>query len=149
MPAPSEPASAPGDDALVDALVRASFLTTAVLSTVAADHDLSLTQLRVLAILRDRELKMSQLATYLGLDRSTISGLVDRAESRGLLRRTPSPVDGRGVHVALTPAGRTLAAQGAAEVATALAPTTARIGATEQRRLATLLQRMVPDPSER
>ena len=33
---------------------------------LAADHDLSLTQLRVLGILRDRRLKMSELASYLG-----------------------------------------------------------------------------------
>ena len=81
---------------LIDALVRTAFFTTAVLSRVAAEHDLSLTQLRVLAILRDRQGSMSDLATYLGLDKSTISGLVDRAENRGLLRRTQNPLDGRG-----------------------------------------------------
>ena len=36
---------------LIDALVRVAFFTTAALSRIAADHDLSLTQLRVLAIL--------------------------------------------------------------------------------------------------
>ena len=87
---------------LIDVLARTAFFTTAVLSGVAAEHDLSLTQLRVLAILRDRQGSMSDLASYLGLDRSTISGLVDRAEKRGLLRRTQNPLDGRGVDVALT-----------------------------------------------
>ena len=91
---------------LIDALARTAFFTTAVLSGVAAEHDLSLTQLRVLAILRDRQGSMSDLASYLGLDKSTISGLVDRAEKRGLLRRTQNPLDGRGVDVALTARGR-------------------------------------------
>lgn len=40
----------------------------AVLTKVAADNELSLTQLRVLAILRDRRLRMTALAGYLGLE---------------------------------------------------------------------------------
>ena len=91
--------------------MRTAFSTTAVLSKIAAEHDLSLTQLRVLAILRDRHASMSDLATYLGLDKSTISGLVDRAEKRGLLQRAPNPLDGRGVDVALTAEGIELAEQ--------------------------------------
>ena len=105
---------------LIDALVRAAFFTTAALSRIAADHDLSLTQLRVLAILRDRQASMTDLATYLGLDKSTVSGLVDRAEKRGLLRRTQNPLDGRGVDVALTQRGSELAERGATTVAHAL-----------------------------
>src|SRR5262245_63047969 len=105
------------DSALVDALAQTGFVTTAILTRIAAEHDLSLTQLRVLAILRDRQVRMSELATYLGLDRSTISGLVDRAERRGLVRRTPNADDGRSVDVALTAAGRRVAARGADVVA--------------------------------
>jgi DNA-binding MarR family transcriptional regulator len=128
---------------LIDALVRASFVTTAVLSTVAAEHDVSLTQLRVLAILRDRKGKMSELAAYLGLDKSTISGLVDRAEKRGLLARTPNPDDGRGVDVSLTPAGIELSTGGAAEIAHSLSPMTASLSPAETRRLTALLERML------
>src|SRR5262245_56114690 len=82
-------------DGLVDALEQVSFATMAVLTKVGADNDLSLTQLRVLAILRDRRLRMSALADYLGLEKSTMTGLVARAERRGLLARAPSPEDGR------------------------------------------------------
>ncbi|MGP0022346.1 MAG: MarR family winged helix-turn-helix transcriptional regulator, partial [Streptosporangiaceae bacterium] len=80
----------PGRDShsaeMMDSLVRASFTVIALLSRVAAEHDLSLTQLRVLAILRDREPTMAELATYLGLERSSVSGLIDRAVRRGLVR---------------------------------------------------------------
>ena len=62
---------------LMDSLVQASFAVMAQLSQAAAAHDLSLTQLRALAILRDRNLKMAELATSLGLDRSSVSR-VDR-----------------------------------------------------------------------
>jgi len=130
---------------LIDALVRTAFLTTAVLSKVAADHDLSLTQVRVLAILRDRQVSMSDLASYLGLDKSTISGLVDRAEKRGLLRRTQNPLDGRGIDVALTAGGIELAERGAATVAQALSPLTKTLSVAEARRLTALLERMLGD----
>ena len=140
-------AQSPGADQtpLIDALVRAAFFTTAVLSRVAAEHDLSLTQLRVLAILRDRQGSMSDLASYLGLDKSTISGLVDRAEKRGLLRRTQNPLDGRGIDVALTAGGIELAERGAATVAQALSPLTKTLSVAEARRLTALLERMLGD----
>ena len=93
--AASDPAAQPARGRarkdLIDALVQASFATMAVLNKIGAEHDLSLTQLRVLAILRDRRLKMSELADYLGLDKSTMTGLVDRAEKRGLLGTVRQP----------------------------------------------------------
>src|SRR6202044_3032900 len=129
---------------LIDALARTAFFTTAVLSSVAAEHDLSLTQLRVLAILRDRQGAMRDLAAYLGLDKSTISGLVDRAEKRGLLQRAPNPADGRAVDVFLSPAGTELAERGAALVAQSLSPMTSALTGADARRLTTLLEHILP-----
>jgi DNA-binding MarR family transcriptional regulator len=142
-PDPAAQPTAPGRDDLIDALVRTSFATMAVLTKVAAEHDLSLTQLRVLAILRDRRAQMSELADYLGLDKSTISGLVDRAEKRGLLRRAANPLDGRGVDVFLTAAGSELAARGADQIARSLSPLTSALTPAEARRLTALLERML------
>src|ERR1700733_10701516 len=119
----SDPAAQPTEPDqrdLIDALVRASFAVTALLNRTGAEHDLSLTQLRVLGILRDRRVKMSELADYLGLDKSTISGLVDRAEKRGLLQRAPNPADGRAVDVFLTAEGVQLAGLGEAKIARSL-----------------------------
>jgi len=128
---------------LIESLVRISFVTTAVLSRIAAEHDLSLTQMRVMAILRDRQGGMNELAAYLGLEKSTVSGLVDRAEGRGLLKRTRNPSDGRGVHVSLTDEGASLALRGAREVALALSPMTSVLNGAETRRLTALLDRML------
>jgi DNA-binding MarR family transcriptional regulator len=128
---------------LIDALARTSFVTMAVLSKIGAEHDLSLTQLRMLGILRDRRVKMSELADYLGLDKSTVSGLVDRAQRRGLLQRTPNQADRRVVDVHLTPAGLDLAARGAALVARSLAPLTSSLTPADTRRLTTLLEHML------
>ena len=128
---------------LVDALARSGFATMAVLTRLSAEHDLSLTQLRVLAILRDRRVRMSTLADHLGLERSTLSGLVDRAERRNLLQRAPNRTDGRAVDVLLTAEGARLARRLGAEVQRSLAPMTASLTPAEQRRLRTLLERLL------
>jgi DNA-binding MarR family transcriptional regulator len=128
---------------LIDALVTTSFATMAALNRIAAEHDLSLTQLRVLAILRDRRVKITELADYLGLDKSTISGLVDRAEKRGLLQRAPNPLDGRSVEVFLSPAGAELAGNGAVQIARSLSPMTSALSRADTLRLTTLLERML------
>ena len=142
----TDPAAQSADTAqqdLISALVRASFATTAVLSRVAAEHDLSLTQLRVLAILRDRRVRMSELADYLGLDKSTISGLVDRAEKRGLLQREANPADGRATDVFLTAEGMQLANLGEAEIARSLSPMTGKLTRAETLRLTALLEHVL------
>ena len=99
-----------------------------------------------MVILRDRQASMTDLATYLGLDKSTISGLVDRAEKRGLLRRTQNPLDGRGVDVALTARGVELAERGGATAAQALSPLTKTLSVAEARRLTALLERCSEPP---
>jgi DNA-binding MarR family transcriptional regulator len=130
-----------GQRELIDALVRSSFAVMAVLSRIGAEHDLSLTQLRMLGILRDRRVTMSELADHLGLDKSTISGLVSRAEKRRLIERAPNPADGRAVDVFLTAAGSELAGRGAAQVARALSPMTGELTAGQARQLTALLER--------
>ena len=140
---PAQQVPAAGQDGLVDALAQAAFATMAVLAKAGADNDLSLTQLRVLAILRDRRARITTLAGYLGLEKSTMSGLVERAEKRGLLERAPSADDGRAVEVFLSPAGAKLAERLYARIARSLSPMTGTLTPAEQRRLQTLLERML------
>jgi DNA-binding MarR family transcriptional regulator len=142
-PRPAEQGRATDHDDLVDALVQTAFATMAVLNKVGADNDLSLTQLRVLAILRDRRLRMTALADYLGLEKSTMTGLVDRAEKRGLLERAPGPSDGRAVEVFLSPEGAEFADRLSGHIATSLSALTGGLGPTDRRRLQTLLQRVL------
>ncbi|MET8162260.1 MarR family transcriptional regulator [Sphaerisporangium sp. NPDC005289] len=133
----------PDGEAIVDALAQCAFVVTGALTRVGAEHDLSLTQLRVLGILRDRTLKMSELADFLGLERSTMSGLVERAERRGLLQRARNPVDSRAIDVSMTAAGLVLAEGVRKDLERALAPVTSRLNADERRMVARLLQRML------
>jgi DNA-binding MarR family transcriptional regulator len=140
---PSAPSPPSETAALVDALVQTAFTTMAVLNKVAAENDLSLTQLRVLAILRDRRVGVTALADYLGLEKSSMSGLVERAEKRGLLERTPSESDRRGVHVSLTSEGMKLAEHMYAHVERWLLPLLDTLGPAERTRLRGLLERML------
>jgi MarR family transcriptional regulator, lower aerobic nicotinate degradation pathway regulator len=126
-------------DDLRDALVQVSFVLMAALTEVAAEHDLSLTQLRMLGILRDREPTMADLATFTGLERSTISGLIDRAAQRGLVVRTADPRDGRSVRVGLAKQGRALVPEVTAAIGDRIKPLTGLLSAAEQKRLTALL----------
>jgi DNA-binding MarR family transcriptional regulator len=140
----SRPASRQPDLGIADALVQTSFLVQAILGEVAAEHDLSIIQARLLGVLRDRELRMAQLARVLGLTKSSTTGLVERAEGRGLVQRVAIPVgDERAVHVVLTDAGRELTAQLAPQVARRLTGVVEHLSAANRTRLSSLLTQVV------
>lgn len=133
----------PEREPLVDALSQAAFATMSVLTRVAAENDLSLTQLRVLAILRGRRMRVSALAKYLGLEKSTLSGLVDRAAKRGLVSRAPAADDGRAVEVLLADAGAALGDHVGRRVAAELSALTGSLPADERDTLRGLLEKML------
>ncbi len=133
--------------ALIEALGETSFVTMAVLTKIGADNDLSLTQLRVLGILRDRRPRMAVLADYLGLKKSSMTGLIDRAEKRGLVGRAPSAEDERAVEVFLTPKGAKFVKSLGTQLLAALSPLASGLSTSEQVRLETLLRRMLDAPS--
>jgi MarR family transcriptional regulator, lower aerobic nicotinate degradation pathway regulator len=111
---PPAPAAAAGQLNIIDGLAQLAFVIHGMLERRAAEHDLSIAQARLLGVLRDRTPPMNELARLLGLDKSSISGLVDRAERRGLVVRIPSADDKRAVLVGLTDEGRSLVSQAAA-----------------------------------
>lgn len=134
------------DELVDDALVRSAFQVMGVLTRIGAEHDLSLTQLRVLGILRDRRVRVTDLAAYLGLDKSTLSGLVDRAQRRGLLERGRNRADGRVVEVFITPAGHELDERLREEIRQALAPATGRLDPEQRDHLVRLLELVLAQP---
>jgi DNA-binding MarR family transcriptional regulator len=112
------PTATPAQDhTLVDALAQLSFVVQNTLAEIASEHDLSVIQTRLLGVLRDRTPTMNALGRLLGLDKSSISGLVDRAQRRDLVTRTVSEVDRRVFQVSITDTGRQLAEQVAAQFA--------------------------------
>jgi DNA-binding MarR family transcriptional regulator len=100
--------TSPPELGLVDALAQLSFLVHDTMVEIASEHDLSIIQTRLLGVLRDREPTMNALGRHLGLDKSSISGLVDRAQRRGLVTRTVSATDRRAFQVSITENGRQL-----------------------------------------
>jgi DNA-binding MarR family transcriptional regulator len=134
---------------LVDSLVQSSFLVQGVLRRVAQAHDLSVVQVRLLGILRDREPGVLVLARHLELDKSSVTGLVDRAEGRGLVERVADPDDGRAVRVRLTRTGRALVTRAAAEVEEELRTVAAGLTDPQRRQLAALLSRIASPAAHR
>ena len=130
-------------DGLTDALVPTAFVTMALLNKIGAENDLSLTLLRVLGILWDRRPRMTELAEHLGLEKQTMSGLIARAEKRGLVARAPNVEDGRATDVFLTGDGAKLVQRLHAQMREALVPLTGRLSDADQRLLQELLERML------
>jgi DNA-binding MarR family transcriptional regulator len=110
----SSPADPAGPLTPVDGMAQLSFVIGSLLERQAAAHDLTMAQVRLLGVLRDRTPTMLELAGFLGLDKSSTSGLVDRAERRGLVQRATSATDRRSVRVSLTLEGRALVSAAAA-----------------------------------
>jgi DNA-binding MarR family transcriptional regulator len=132
------------DLGIVDALVQTSFLVQAVIREAADEQDLSIVQARMLGVLRDREPRMAQLAKLLELTKSSTTGLVDRAERRGVVRRTVIPVgDERAIHVVLTDEGRELEQKYTAQVARHLVRLAAGLSETSRARLSKDLSHLV------
>lgn len=72
--------------------------------------DLSLVEYEILVRLseRDGRMRMAQLADALAHSRSRVTHTVSRMEHAGLVRRTNSPEDGRGIICGLTEQGQDL-----------------------------------------
>ncbi|HXJ21371.1 MAG TPA: MarR family transcriptional regulator [Polyangia bacterium] len=128
---------------LVDGLFQLSFHLHGLLARIAGGHDLSLIQVRLLGILRDREPGMLELARYLELEKSSLSGLIDRAERRGLVERIPSREDRRAARIRVTAQGRRLSRIVEDQVATEVAALVGVISRGDQARLTALLSQLV------
>ncbi|MCF3183520.1 MULTISPECIES: MarR family transcriptional regulator [unclassified Streptomyces] len=74
-------------------------------AAAAARYGLTSTQAKVLAQL-DGPVPMRGLASLLACDASNVTGIVDRLEARGLVRREPEPRDRRVKNVVATEEGR-------------------------------------------
>lgn len=143
MPPPPAPSPVAEDLGLVDALAQLSFLVQGALAEIAGQYDLSVIQTRLLGVLRDREPTMNQLGRHLGLDKSSITGLVDRAQRRGLVTRTVSAVDRRSFQVSITDTGRQLVAQIAAQFAEQIERCAEPLPEADRKRLSRMATRIV------
>jgi DNA-binding MarR family transcriptional regulator len=128
---------------IVTALVRSAFLVDAVYAESAREHGITPQQGQLLCVLMAQPYGMGELGAVLRLAKSSLTGLVDRTERNGLVRREPDPRDQRAVRVALTPRGRTLAAGFYAETCRRIEQLPAGLDAADRDVLADLLGRVV------
>jgi DNA-binding MarR family transcriptional regulator len=125
------------------ALVRLSFLVQSIYAEVAERHGLTTAHAQLLCVVKDMPRGMSELARMLRLEKSSLSGLVDRAEQRGLLCRRTEGDDRRTIRVALTEAGQPLVEAFYAEVAQRLETVAQMLPPRDEARFTELASRIV------
>ena len=130
---------------VVGALVRSAFLVNAVYAESGREHGLTPQQGQLLCVLMGKPYGMGELGATLRLAKSSLTGLVDRTERNGLVRRETDPQDMRAVRVALTPQGRRLAEEFYTETCRRVDELAAGLGAAERDVLASLLGRVLVD----
>ncbi|HEY0474749.1 MAG TPA: MarR family transcriptional regulator [Kribbella sp.] len=126
-------------------LVRLTFLVQHLYSEVGRGCDLTVAQAQMLCTLSEGTLGMAELSGSLGLERSSMTGLVDRAEQRGLVVREADPRDRRAVNVTLTPAGSAAVHRFHGQLTKRLEELLADFPPTERERFARSLRRIVAD----
>jgi DNA-binding MarR family transcriptional regulator len=129
-------------------LMRFFFTQRGELPSWGAGFGLSPVQCHVLHLIEPgRPLAMNRLAATLSCDASNVTGLVDRLEARGLVRRRPSPADRRVKVLDLTPTGSRLRAQLLRRMTGQPLPLS-RLSVREQRILVRMLERLVDEESD-
>src|SRR6202040_418333 len=124
-------------------LMQLFFFQRANLPPLAAELELSPAQCHVLHLIEPgRPIPMGRLAETLACDASNVTGLVDRLESRGLVRRRASAGDRRVKVLDLTPKGSRLRAL-LLDRMTAPPATLRRLSVREQRALVRILTRLL------
>jgi DNA-binding MarR family transcriptional regulator len=126
-------------------LVKFFFAQREHLPASCTEIDLSPAQCHVLHLIEPgRPLPMGRLAETLSCDASNVTGLVDRLEARGLVRRQASEHDRRVKVLELTPAGARLRAQMLTRMAERSLPL-GRLSREQQRTLVKILEALVAD----
>lgn len=124
-------------------LMKLFFAQRADLPTVASEFELSPAQCHVLHLIEPgRQVPMGRLAESLACDASNVTGLVDRLESRGLVRRLPSHEDRRIKVLELTREGLRLRST-VFERMTRPPESLGRLSAAEQQALVKILKRLL------
>ncbi len=119
--------------------------------------DLSPTDVWLIEAIGDSgPLRLTQLAAWQGVDKSTVTPQVRRLEKAGIVAREPDPDDGRAARLTLTVKGRRVRRRLEAEAARMLDHKLAGWAPEDRRALGALLGRFAhelnadaPDPAER
>lgn len=139
----SDPRGATDHLQVADGLARLSRLVEGIHAQVSQDHDLTPVQAKLLCILTFAPTTMSELARCLGVEKAAMTGLIDRAERRGLVTREEVPGDRRALNVVLTEVGRRAGHAFHAQVTAELEGLVAPLSTRERAGFARSLSRIV------
>lgn len=128
---------------LADALVRLSHAVQHVFADVSRESALTPQQAQLLCVLAAGRVGMTQLSRVLHLEKSSLTGLVDRVEQRGLVVRARDTDDRRACRITLTPRGARLAREIHSGVTRRLDQMLTGLRATDRRRLAAAIMDVV------
>lgn len=91
---------------LAATLMRVHRHVRTLVGIVAREFDLTVQQVEMLCVLRDRQPSFRELAELLACDKTNITGLADRLMRRGLVTRQVDVADRRVTRLHLTAEGR-------------------------------------------
>ncbi|MFK0280872.1 MarR family winged helix-turn-helix transcriptional regulator [Streptomyces sp. NPDC090499] len=106
VPAQVTPVSVPSKIELLELLSAAGSAVCQDFAAAAAPYGLTHMQVKVLTHVHRDPASMREIAEQLACDASNITGIVDRLEAGGFVRREVSPTDRRVKNVIATDAGR-------------------------------------------
>lgn len=98
-----------GTSPYAEALIQLTHTVNHVFSDASRAHGLTPQQAQLLGVLTRGPTGMTELSAAMHLERSSLSGLVDRVERRGLVVRVRDDTDRRAYRAALTERGDRLA----------------------------------------
>jgi DNA-binding MarR family transcriptional regulator len=130
------------NDGFGNNLVWLSVLVQRRYAQICADHDLTSVQATLLCVIKDQPLGMGELAQLLGVAKNALSGLVDRIERRGLVRRETLQRDRRAITLSTTALGKEIVSALYADVAERMPDITSALAAGEQHQLADFVARI-------
>jgi DNA-binding MarR family transcriptional regulator len=102
---PAPQPGGPGAD-LARELIELTHVVQGVHAQMCERHDLAPVQARLLRVLLEGPRQMAELAKSFGVEKAALTGLMDRAERRGLAQRSAVPGDRRALQATLTEVGR-------------------------------------------
>jgi DNA-binding MarR family transcriptional regulator len=109
---PGEPAEVYHAMRAVTSVMRAHQILIAQLDAMLRPYGITFSRYEALVLLmysRDGSLPLSKIGERLQVHATSVTNVIDRLESAGLVRREPNPRDGRGTLAVLTDEGRAVA----------------------------------------
>jgi DNA-binding MarR family transcriptional regulator len=131
------------DGSTLLALQRATHATLQAIADELSDASIGPAEANVLATLADGPPRTpSELAAEVGSRTTTMTSILDRLEGRGLIQRSPHPLDRRAIRIELTKTGRKAATATRRAFGRVEARALAGLPAADVRSLRAALERM-------